>query len=92
MLIMVDGFIATAAYALVHALEPEIANRAIFCHVSDESAHRYFLDTLNQKAILDLSLRLGEGSGCAMAYPVILAAVNFLNEMASFETAGISNK
>lgn len=92
MLIMVDGFIATAAYALVHAVEPAIANRSIFCHVSNESAHRHFLDSLNQKAILDLNLRLGEGSGCALAYPIIQASVNFLNEMASFETAGVSNR
>lgn len=92
MLIMVDGFIATAAYALVHVVEPSIEKRAIFCHISDESPHRVFVDALNQKAILDLNLRVGEGSGCALAYPIIQAAVNFLNEMASFESAGVSNK
>lgn len=92
MLLMVDGFIATAAFAIAKEIEPTIIERAIFCHVSDESGHRAFLESMNQKALLDLNLRVGEGTGCAIAYPLIQSAVNFLNDMASFDTAGVSNK
>ena len=92
MIFLVDGFIATAAFAIGHALNADIAENAVFCHVSDESGHRSFLNYLGQKPLLDLNLRLGEGTGCALAYPLIQNAVAFLNEMASFDTAGISTK
>ncbi|AZA79860.1 nicotinate-nucleotide--dimethylbenzimidazole phosphoribosyltransferase [Chryseobacterium sp. G0186] len=92
MLIMVDGFIATVAIATAWKKNPEILNNCIFCHVSDENAHLQLLDLLGQKALLNLNLRLGEGTGCALAYPIIQSAVNFLNEMSSFEDAHVSNK
>ena len=92
MVILVDGFIATSAYAIAQALEPRIKDNAIFTHVSKESAHQDFVDYLDHKPLLDLELRLGEGTGCALAYPLVEASVNFLNEMASFESAGVSNK
>src|SRR5690606_42151090 len=63
MLIMVDGFIATAAFAVAKAIEPTIIDRAIFCHVSDESGHRAFLESLNQKAWLVWNLRVGYEAG-----------------------------
>ncbi len=92
MIILVDGFIATSAYALAKSLVPSISDNAIFTHVSDESAHREFVDFLHGEPLLDLGLRLGEGTGCALSYPLVQSAVNFLNNMASFDSAGVSNK
>ncbi|VFA44322.1 nicotinate-nucleotide--dimethylbenzimidazole phosphoribosyltransferase [Chryseobacterium indologenes] len=92
MLIMVDGFIASVAVAAVWKKNSEVLNNCIFCHVSDENAHLQLIDLLGQKALLNLNLRLGEGTGCALAYPLIRSAVGFLNEMSSFEDAHVSNK
>ena len=92
MLIMVDGFIATVAVATVWKKNPEVLNNCIFCHVSNENAHPQLLGLMREQAILNLNLRLGEGTGCALAYPIIQSAVNFLNEMSSFEDADVSNK
>ena len=92
MLILVDGFIATNAFLVAYKMNPQIKNIAIFCHQSDEQGHKALLDFLDVKALLDLNVRVGEGTGCALAYPLVRAAVAFLNEMDSFETAGVSNK
>lgn len=92
MLILVDGFIATVAVASLVKKNPEIIKNCIFCHVSDEYAHIKLLELLGQKALLNLNLRVGEGTGCALAYPLIQSAVNFLNQMSSFEDANVSNK
>ena len=92
MTILVDGFISTSALLAANAMNPEIIKNCIFCHQSMESGHQNMLEFLNAKAILSNGLRLGEGTGAALAYPIVKASVNFLNEMASFEDAGVSNK
>jgi nicotinate-nucleotide--dimethylbenzimidazole phosphoribosyltransferase len=92
MLVLVDGFISSAAFLVAYTLYPEIRHYAIFCHQSDETGHKKMLDHLNVKALLNLHMRLGEGSGIALAYPLIQSAVHFFNEMASFESAGVSTK
>ncbi|MDE3270678.1 nicotinate-nucleotide--dimethylbenzimidazole phosphoribosyltransferase [Pseudoalteromonas sp. G4] len=89
-LIIVDGFIVTAAAAIALAIEPKIKSHLIFAHVSNESAHKQVLARLKVEPLLDLSLRLGEGTGAALSLPLIQAAVNFYNHMASFDDLGIS--
>jgi nicotinate-nucleotide--dimethylbenzimidazole phosphoribosyltransferase len=91
-LIIVDGFIATAALLVAHKINKEVLNYCIFAHASDEQGHEKMLDFLQAKPLLKLSLRLGEGTGAALAMPLIQSAVAFLNHMASFESAGLSAK
>jgi nicotinate-nucleotide--dimethylbenzimidazole phosphoribosyltransferase len=90
MIIVVDGFIATAALMIAHQINTEILSNCIFAHCSEEQGHKYMLEYFKAKPLLNLGLRLGEGTGAALAMPLIQNAVAFLNEMASFETAGIS--
>lgn len=92
MLIVVDGFIATAVLLVARGIEPATFNNCIFAHCSDEKGHRSILNYLSAKPLLQLGMRLGEGTGAALAIPLIYSSVAFLNEMASFESAGISNK
>ncbi|OBT07873.1 nicotinate-nucleotide--dimethylbenzimidazole phosphoribosyltransferase [Vibrio sp. UCD-FRSSP16_10] len=91
MLVVVDGFIATAAALVAVALSPEAKSYLIFAHQSDEQGHQKMLQELDAQPLLSLGLRLGEGTGAALSLPIIQAAVNFYNEMASFENAGVSN-
>jgi nicotinate-nucleotide--dimethylbenzimidazole phosphoribosyltransferase len=92
MLIVVDGFIATAALLAAHQQHHGILSNCIFAHTSGEQGHEKMLQYLGAKPLLNLGMRLGEGTGTAMAMPIIRSAVAFLNEMASFESAGVDNK
>jgi nicotinate-nucleotide--dimethylbenzimidazole phosphoribosyltransferase len=88
--LLIDGFIASAALLVAYKMQPHVLDYCVFAHCSNEQAHRQLLSYLNATTLLDLDLRLGEGTGAALAYPLVQAAVNFLNEMASFECAGVS--
>lgn len=92
MVIVVDGFIATAALLVARKLNPGIDYNCLYAHTSGEHGHEKMLEHLQATTLLHLGLRLGEGTGAALAIPLIQSAVNFLQEMASFESAGVSNK
>jgi nicotinate-nucleotide--dimethylbenzimidazole phosphoribosyltransferase len=92
MTILVDGFNATVALLVAIKLNPNVLEYCIFTHQSGEKGHKALLEYLKAKPLLKLDMRLGEGSGAAVAYPLIQSAVQFLNDMASFEEAGISEK
>jgi nicotinate-nucleotide--dimethylbenzimidazole phosphoribosyltransferase len=90
MVILVDGFIASAAILLASKLFPAMLDYCVFSHISDEAGHALMLRHLGAEPLLSLSLRLGEGTGAALAYPLVQAAVAMLNEMATFSSAGVS--
>ena len=92
MLIIVDGFIVTSALLIAHGICPDILDYTVFAHLSDEYAHAEMLKYLNAEPLLKLNMRLGEGSGAAVALPIVKAALEFLNKMASFEDAAVSEK
>jgi nicotinate-nucleotide--dimethylbenzimidazole phosphoribosyltransferase len=92
MVIVVDGFIATSALMIAHAINKNILSHCIFAHCSNENGHKNMLTYFNATPVLNLNLRLGEGTGAALAMPIIQNAVAFLNNMASFEAAGVSEK
>ncbi len=91
-ILLIDGFIVTAALLVASKIEPTVLDYCVFSHLSDESGHAHLLRHFKAEPLLQLNMRLGEGTGSAVAYPLLLAAVNFLNDMASFESAGVSNK
>ncbi len=90
--IVVDGFITTAVILVANALQPTVLQRCVFAHRSGERGHGLMLEQLNAKPLLDMGLRLGEGSGAALAWPLLVAACTVLRDMASFESAGVSEK
>lgn len=90
--IVVDGFIATAALLIANKINNTVINHCIFAHTSGEQGHQKMLQHLQVQPLLQLGMRLGEGTGAALAMPLIQSAILFLNEMASFESAGVSNQ
>ncbi|MCS7012675.1 MAG: nicotinate-nucleotide--dimethylbenzimidazole phosphoribosyltransferase [Chloroherpetonaceae bacterium] len=89
---VVDGFIATAAALVAVKKNPAVKSVCFFGHCSDEAGHRWVLSHLGVEPILSLKMRLGEGTGAALAMHIIEAAANLLTEMATFESAGVSQK
>ena len=90
--IVVDGFIASSSVVVAHALQPLVLQRCVFAHRSGERGHEFMLQHLGVQALLDLGLRLGEGSGAALAWPLLQSACTILRDMASFASAGVSEK
>ena len=89
--IVMDGLISTSAAALADALVPGVRNYLIAGHRSPEIGHKYLLDKLEKYPLLQLDMRVGEGTGAALAFQLVDAANNILREMATFESAGVSN-
>jgi nicotinate-nucleotide--dimethylbenzimidazole phosphoribosyltransferase len=90
MLIVVDGFIVTSALLVAHALAPAVLDYCVFAHGSAEPGHVAQLRHLGATPLLDLGMRLGEGTGAATAFPLIRAGITCMNEMAGFDDAGVS--
>jgi len=90
--LLIDGFIVTSALLVAARLQPAILDYCVFAHCSNENGHKQMLAALGAKPLLNLGLRLGEGTGCALALPLLHASVNFLNQMATFESAQVSEK
>ncbi len=91
MLILVDGFIATAAMLTAYNFDASVKENCIFCHSSEEKGHVLMLKFLGAEPVLNLRLRLGEGTGAALALPIIESALVMINEMTSFEEAGVTD-
>jgi nicotinate-nucleotide--dimethylbenzimidazole phosphoribosyltransferase len=92
--VVVDGFISTAAvavaFASASALSPAVLPCCVFAHGGAEAGHGRWLQALGVQPLLQLELRLGEGSGAALAWPLLVSALRLLDEMASFESAAVS--
>ncbi|KMK67342.1 nicotinate-nucleotide-dimethylbenzimidazole phosphoribosyltransferase [Puniceibacterium sp. IMCC21224] len=89
-MVLVDGYIASAAALVASRLEPSARAAMVFAHRSAEPGHALLLRSLEAEPLLALDMRLGEGTGAALAWPLLRAAVMMLNDMASFEQAGVS--
>ena len=90
MVILVDGFIMTNCMLAASKIAPEVLHYAVFGHRGDEAAHGRLLQMLGAEPLLDLGLRLGEGTGAVCAYPILDSAVRMINEMATFEQASVT--
>lgn len=90
--VIVDGFVATSAAAIAHAVSPASIDHCIFAHVSAEPAHAKALAAMEKTALLDLGMRLGEGTGAALVAVLAKTALHLHRNMATFESAGVSDK
>jgi nicotinate-nucleotide--dimethylbenzimidazole phosphoribosyltransferase len=90
LVILVDGFIMTACALAAVKLYPAAQDYMIFTHCGDESGHKRMLDTMGAKALLNLGLRLGEGTGALCAFPIVDSAVRMVREMNNFDNAKIT--
>nr|WP_306266224.1 nicotinate-nucleotide--dimethylbenzimidazole phosphoribosyltransferase [Pararhizobium sp. IMCC3301] len=88
--VIVDGFVATASAAILHSVSPASIDHCLFSHVSDEQAHAAVLKRLGKRPLLDLGMRLGEGSGAALAAGIVKSAAAVHSGMATFDQAGVS--
>ena len=89
-IVIVDGFIASAAALAASRIAPESRANMVFAHQSAEAGHARILDALEARPLLQLNMRLGEGTGALLAFPLVRAAADMLRDMASFESAGVS--
>jgi len=90
--VIIDGFVATSAAAIAHAVNPAAIDHCLFAHVSAESGHARALEAMGRKGLLDLGMRLGEGSGAALAAVLAKTALHLHNNMATFESAAVSGR
>jgi len=90
--VVVDGFISSAGALAACRLCPVVKDYLFFSHLSDEAGHRAFAEALGVRPLLDLGMRLGEGTGAALAMHLVEAAVRIYNEMATFSSAGVSGR
>ena len=90
--VLIDGFISGAAALVASAIDPMVIGYLIASHRSQELGHRVVLERLGLQPLLDLDLRLGEGTGAALALPIVRASVRLLNDMATFDEAGVSDR
>ena len=89
---LVDGFIRTVSACLAKLMAPTVIDYMILSHQSVEPGHTTAVKHLQKEPLLQLNMRLGEGTGAAVAFPILQSAVNMINEMATFENSGVSGK
>jgi nicotinate-nucleotide--dimethylbenzimidazole phosphoribosyltransferase len=90
--VVIDGFISGAAALIAYKLEPKVKDYMIASHCSVERGHRLILEYIGLKPLLDLDMRLGEGTGAALGMSIVEASIKILTEMATFQSAAVSEK